>query len=109
MECIDEDECKTGKPCHDKATCKNTVGSFECNCFPGYRSVGDYEGYNCADIVECLTCYDIEKNPVYVISEYADLFTEYNCPSELSSDTNCQQDSEVRWLQLSYQVAIFVT
>ncbi|XP_066295683.1 nephronectin-like [Branchiostoma lanceolatum] len=43
-------------PCHVKATCTNTDGSFCCNCSVGYTG----DGFNCTDIDECMTspCHD---------------------------------------------------
>ena len=48
--CVDEDEC-LGYPCHDNATCHNTLGSFECNCNSSY--IGD--GINCLNQTLCST------------------------------------------------------
>ena len=40
----DENECETGKHnCRANANCKNTKGSFECTCKPGYSG----NGVNC--------------------------------------------------------------
>ena len=37
----DFDECKTGThSCDDNATCKNTVGSYNCICESGYSGDG---------------------------------------------------------------------
>lgn len=38
----DVNECKS-RPCDVFAHCTNTVGSFQCSCFPGY--IGD--GFKC--------------------------------------------------------------
>lgn len=43
----DVNECKN-RPCDVFAHCTNTVGSFQCSCFPGY--VGD--GFTCKGIVK---------------------------------------------------------
>ena len=43
---IDVNECENGTDeCDDRtvAYCNNTVGSYECNCKPGYTG----DGYNC--------------------------------------------------------------
>ncbi|XP_035673026.1 uncharacterized protein LOC118413606 [Branchiostoma floridae] len=45
---IDTDEC--GNTCHSSATCKNTDGSYNCSCNPGFHGNGTY----CSDIDECL-------------------------------------------------------
>ncbi|XP_014478673.1 PREDICTED: fibrillin-1-like [Dinoponera quadriceps] len=44
----DENECKY-RPCDIFAHCTNTLGSFQCSCFPGYRG----DGFHCEDINEC--------------------------------------------------------
>ena len=37
----DIDECVLGTDnCDDNATCTNTMGSFECECLPGYTGDG---------------------------------------------------------------------
>ncbi|XP_041673606.1 neurogenic locus notch homolog protein 1-like isoform X3 [Drosophila eugracilis] len=48
--CVDKDEneCKQ-RPCDVFAHCTNTLGSFTCTCFPGYRG----NGFHCEDIDEC--------------------------------------------------------
>ncbi|KAK4876467.1 hypothetical protein RN001_012889 [Aquatica leii] len=38
----DENECKY-RPCDVFAHCTNTLGSFQCTCFPGYRG----DGFHC--------------------------------------------------------------
>ncbi|KAF7658577.1 hypothetical protein LDENG_00010770 [Lucifuga dentata] len=56
--CVDVDECLLRKPCqHD---CRNTVGSFQCLCPPGYQLLPNSR--SCKDIDECSggspgTCY----------------------------------------------------
>ncbi|KAM9743449.1 hemicentin-1 [Menidia menidia] len=48
--CVDVDECVVRKPCqHD---CRNTIGSFQCFCPPGYQLLPN--GRNCRDIDECV-------------------------------------------------------
>ncbi|XP_028407907.1 pro-epidermal growth factor-like [Dendronephthya gigantea] len=50
MSCSDIDECKIGSDvCHQEAECKNTLGSFSCDCKPGYTG----DGKICYDIDEC--------------------------------------------------------
>ncbi|KAM6959295.1 latent-transforming growth factor beta-binding protein 4 [Aplochiton taeniatus] len=51
--CSDVDECMSGAdPCGGQRVCVNTVGSFQCDCLPGYRTAG--AGRLCRDINECL-------------------------------------------------------
>ena len=41
---LDEDECTLDKDdCHENATCTDAVGSFTCECNPGYSG----DGKNC--------------------------------------------------------------
>ena len=40
---LDVDECKGKQSCHENATCTNTIGSYVCECQPGY--IGN--GQNC--------------------------------------------------------------
>lgn len=54
----DVDECAhqggtDGNHCVAKNTkCVNTVGSYVCECLPGYRRVSQY---NCVEVDECMT------------------------------------------------------
>lgn len=34
----DVDECAVGNQCSDHQTCTNVLGSYTCNCEPGYRA-----------------------------------------------------------------------
>ena len=38
--CVDIDECSTLNNCHVKARCRNTKGSYQCNCDQGYYGNG---------------------------------------------------------------------
>nr|XP_018668353.1 latent-transforming growth factor beta-binding protein 3-like isoform X2 [Ciona intestinalis] len=61
-ECTDINECSTPNACgaNSNKQCVNTVGSFRCECMPGYRATGYHPwrhnifGYRCVDINECL-------------------------------------------------------
>ncbi|XP_029295180.1 LOW QUALITY PROTEIN: hemicentin-1 [Cottoperca gobio] len=48
--CVDVDECLLRKPCQHE--CRNTIGSFQCMCPPGYQLLPN--GKNCKDIDECV-------------------------------------------------------
>ena len=48
---MDNDECITGQhDCETNAICSNTVGSFMCQCKPGFYEI---EG-SCNDVNECI-------------------------------------------------------
>lgn len=48
--CVDINECEATKPCGESnSKCVNTVGSYTCECFPGYH----LENQKCVDIDEC--------------------------------------------------------
>ncbi|KAG9270615.1 hemicentin-2-like [Astyanax mexicanus] len=47
--CVDIDECLFRKPCQHE--CRNTAGSFQCSCPPGYQLLPN--GRTCQDIDEC--------------------------------------------------------
>ncbi|XP_048583421.1 fibrillin-1 isoform X2 [Nematostella vectensis] len=50
--CVDVNECQTGQAmCHENARCANLVGSYRCECKPGF--IGD--GSSCTDVDECTT------------------------------------------------------
>ncbi|KAM9971551.1 hypothetical protein ACTFIW_011532 [Dictyostelium discoideum] len=49
--CEDIDECLDGKNGGCQQNCKNSIGSFECSCDPGYN----LNGLSCDDINECET------------------------------------------------------
>ncbi|NXJ63832.1 HMCN1 protein, partial [Rostratula benghalensis] len=48
--CVDIDECETRDICQHE--CRNTLGSYQCTCPPGYRLTPN--GKTCQDIDECL-------------------------------------------------------
>ncbi|XP_072925037.1 adhesion G protein-coupled receptor E3-like [Hemitrygon akajei] len=57
--CVDEDEC-LAIPCGPFEVCKNTEGSFRCNCNEGFDVVSDQKINNetvtfCVDANECLS------------------------------------------------------
>ncbi|WKY02620.1 hypothetical protein Q1695_016132 [Nippostrongylus brasiliensis] len=61
-EIVDKNEC-LDKPCHWLAHCQNTLGSYECACFPGFHG----DGYQCADIDECsMSKYSCPENSVCI-------------------------------------------
>lgn len=52
----DIDECaqqggQFGNHCHLNTVCENTIGSYVCNCLPGFRRI---DKFNCAEFNECL-------------------------------------------------------
>ncbi|KAM9465783.1 latent-transforming growth factor beta-binding protein 1 isoform 2-T2 [Clarias gariepinus] len=51
-QCDDVDECQEqGGLCDNVGQCVNNIGSYHCNCPPGYRQVN---GTRCQDIDECV-------------------------------------------------------
>ena len=42
---LDIDECSRENNCSVDSTCNDTVGSYDCTCFPGYQDEGI--GYIC--------------------------------------------------------------
>ncbi|XP_043914327.1 hemicentin-2 isoform X2 [Protopterus annectens] len=48
--CTDLDECQVRNPCQHE--CRNTQGSYQCSCPPGYRLLPN--GRNCRDVDECM-------------------------------------------------------
>ncbi|XP_011246353.1 hemicentin-1 isoform X3 [Mus musculus] len=48
--CVDIDECQNRDTCQHE--CKNTIGSYQCVCPPGYRLM--LNGKTCQDVDECL-------------------------------------------------------
>lgn len=54
---LDVDECKQqggsdGHHCNANTRCVNVVGSYTCECLPGYHRV---DKFNCAELDECAT------------------------------------------------------
>lgn len=52
---LDVDECKqrggeTGHYCHSNTKCVNSLGSYTCECLPGYRRL---DKFNCVELDEC--------------------------------------------------------
>ncbi|TRY90772.1 hypothetical protein DNTS_028646 [Danionella cerebrum] len=47
----DEDECLNENTCGSHSTCQNTMGSFICECGPGFME--SQEGHGCVDLNEC--------------------------------------------------------
>ncbi|XP_036382492.1 hemicentin-1 [Megalops cyprinoides] len=56
--CVDIDECLQRNPCQHE--CRNTLGSFQCLCPPGYQLLPN--GRSCKDIDEC-TVQGIQCGP----------------------------------------------
>ena len=48
---LDINECLNVHPCDH--TCYNTIGSYTCDCQPGYYLLSN--GFTCSDINECNT------------------------------------------------------
>lgn len=66
----DEDECATGNHrCPAHSTCRNTVGSYDCVCDPGYEDRLNATGpaVQCVDVDECA----VQPSPCAAVSECA--------------------------------------
>ena len=50
--CVDDDECLR-VTCGGNATCRNTPGSFACDCNEGFRADDTNQGGICLDVDEC--------------------------------------------------------
>ena len=73
IRCVDIDECYSQSVCPKNAKCKNTEGSYICNCFDGFE--GDY----CTDIDECNSTGGLE---IFVQSgKYSNNFEGSDCPN----------------------------
>ena len=52
--CLDIDECTQPNICVENARCTNVVGSYYCDCIPGYVGVGKLGmDKDCLDLDEC--------------------------------------------------------
>uniref|UniRef100_A0A803JJ41 Adhesion G protein-coupled receptor E1 n=1 Tax=Xenopus tropicalis TaxID=8364 RepID=A0A803JJ41_XENTR len=63
--CTDIDECTKINACTKQATCINTVGSYQCNCLPGYiKQDINQSGKNviCEDVTKCTRPTDCPAN-----------------------------------------------
>lgn len=49
---LDVDECRTMPYLCRNGRCRNTIGSFDCDCVEGY--VRTVDGMHCRDLDECL-------------------------------------------------------
>lgn len=47
---VDVNECATLKPCQNGGQCKNTHGSYECTCKPGYTGKDCETGKNIVEV-----------------------------------------------------------
>ena len=63
----DIDECKLGVQdrghnCPVNSTCNNTIGSFECNCFPGFNMAIDTSDIRrCEGVCVCVCVCEYEQ------------------------------------------------
>lgn len=49
----DDNECEMGlNDCDEHADCLNTLGSYECKCFDGFRG----DGYECRGMTILILC-----------------------------------------------------
>lgn len=55
--CTDDDECATGEAnCDVNAKCINTMGSYKCDCVPGYSG----DGYTCRGLSLYTMSYNVK-------------------------------------------------
>uniref|UniRef100_F1KPH9 Latent-transforming growth factor beta-binding protein 1 n=1 Tax=Ascaris suum TaxID=6253 RepID=F1KPH9_ASCSU len=69
--CSDIDECADAETnvCHADAICKNLVGSFTCQCQPGFKG----DGFQCIDVDEC------QQNPCHPHANCINFPGSYTC------------------------------
>ncbi|KAI8500845.1 hypothetical protein Bbelb_216630 [Branchiostoma belcheri] len=68
--CNDIDECRDSDACHaEHGYCINTLGSFECNCNPGYKPAENNPLHECEDVDEC---HDIKNLYPCSVSAHCD-------------------------------------
>ena len=69
----DVDECQPAREndCDVNASCENTMGSYTCQCLPGFSG----NGINCSDIDEC----DSQMNDCHAVSVCENTVGSYTC------------------------------
>ena len=78
---LDTDECaETSSPCPEHTDCANTVGSFKCNCRPGFIQVNSScEGTE----MSLITLYPLRQTADFSKSPNIDTLPVYNIPFEI--------------------------
>lgn len=80
--CRDIDECATGRnTCGSEQTCFNTIGSYACQCPPGYQKNGD----RCVDRDECVSSHYCMHRCVNTQGSY---YCECNAGHKLASNNH---------------------
>lgn len=86
---LDVNECQTlEQPCPDNQECVNSLGSYTCNCRPGYHM----ESGNCVDVNEC---EDVLDHSCRLGTENClNTVGSYDCPCRPGYARNQQGDCE---------------
>jgi len=80
---LDHSECADGTPCGPNASCTNTVGSYDCQCLPGFKK-GDPP--NCSKLQEYDPCPDGFDNDCA-----SGLTCDFTSLSDLETTTCCSE------------------
>ena len=87
----DVDECADGNDsCHSNASCSNVIGSYNCDCFPGFTG----DGFSCSSkysstvqlhtlgtfpLLDINECADMNGNNCSVYANCTDTIGSYDC------------------------------
>ena len=80
---LDINECSTEQPCSVHAECVNSIGSYSCNCYPGFEGNGE----TCDNINECEKhMHNCQEN-----AHCVDTIGSYNCSCNVGYNGHCDE------------------